>query len=170
MKNTSSSRKNWLSYLGSVWVRPSLEVDDAIGVTGARLCVFFHRPLLHCRHGQAGVFTQLHVWVLRGQAGSEANMLPDQPPTAAPWRWIISLWIYTTYSSLFIFAVNGKQTVFIWRFSNLSTTQNIWQHMSAFTQSHTNSKVASLQRADLLIRNSYTHEMRSLPLSISVWN
>lgn len=65
-------------------MRPSLEVDDTIGVAGARFCVLLHRPLLDRRRRQAGVLTQLHVRVLGGQAGSEANMLPDQPPAAAP--------------------------------------------------------------------------------------
>lgn len=65
-------------------MRPPLEVDDTIGVTRARFCVFLHRPLLGRRRRQAGVLTQLHVRVLGGQAGSEANMLPDQPPAAAP--------------------------------------------------------------------------------------
>lgn len=75
---------DWCSHLGSVWMRPSLEVDDTIGVTRARFCVFFHRPLLgHCRR-LVGVLTQLHIRVLGGQAGREANVLPDQPPTAAP--------------------------------------------------------------------------------------
>lgn len=82
----NTAKWNLPSYLGSVGVRPSLEVDDTIGISGARLCVFFHRPLLQLRHGQVGIFTQLHVRVLRGQAGSEANMLPDQTPTAAPRR------------------------------------------------------------------------------------
>lgn len=75
---------DWCSHLGSVWMRPSLEVDDTIGVTRARFCVFFHRPLLDHRRRLIGVLTQLHVRVLGGQAGCEANVLPDQPPTAAP--------------------------------------------------------------------------------------
>lgn len=66
-----------IAYLGSVRMRPSLEVDDTIGVTGARLCVFLHRPLLGHGRRQARVLTQLHVRVLGGQAGGEANMLPD---------------------------------------------------------------------------------------------
>lgn len=76
------------TYLGSVWVRPSLEVDDTIGISWTCFCVFFHRPLLWIR--QAGIFTQLHIRVLCGQAGCEAGMLPNQPSTAAPgggkWR------------------------------------------------------------------------------------
>lgn len=100
-KTCPPTEKNLPSYLGSVRVRPSLEVDDTIGVSGARLCVFFHRPLLHCGHGQVGVFTQLHVRVLRGQAGREANMLPHQPPTAAPWGWTASLLIESTITYLF---------------------------------------------------------------------
>lgn len=80
------NREEFAPYLGSVRMRPSLEVDDTIGVRGALLCVFFHWPFLQLRHGQGGVFTQLHVRVHRGQAGCEANMLPHQPPTAAPWN------------------------------------------------------------------------------------
>lgn len=79
-----SARSAPISYLGSVRMRPSLEVDDAIGVTRACFCVFLHRPLLGHRRRQAGVLTQLHVRVLGGQAGREANMLPHQPPAAAP--------------------------------------------------------------------------------------
>lgn len=73
-----------ISYLGSVRMRPSLEVDDPVGVTRAGFCVFLHRPLLGRRRRHAGVLTQLHVRVLGGQAGREANVLPHQPPAAAP--------------------------------------------------------------------------------------
>lgn len=76
--------ENLTSYLGSVWMRPSLEVDDTIGVSRARFCVFFHWPFLSRWSRQAGVFTQLHIRVFWGQAGCEANMLPDQASTAAP--------------------------------------------------------------------------------------
>lgn len=80
----TSAVENLTSYLGSVWMRPSLEVDDTIGVSRARFCVFFHWPFLGRWSRQAGVFTQLHIRVFGGQAGCEANMLPDQAPTAAP--------------------------------------------------------------------------------------
>ncbi len=42
-------------------------------------------------------------------------------------------------------------------FSGLSTMQSTLQHKSVFTYLHTDSKVASLQRGNLLIRNSNTH-------------
>lgn len=74
---------NLPSYLGSVRVRPSLEINDAISVTGAGLCVLFHRPLLQLGHGQVGVVPRRHVRVLCGQAGCEADMLPHQTSTAA---------------------------------------------------------------------------------------
>lgn len=80
----TSAVENLTSYLGSVWMRPSLEVDDTIGVSRARFRVFFHWPFLGRWSRQAGVFTQLHIRVFGGQAGCEANMLPDQAPTAAP--------------------------------------------------------------------------------------
>lgn len=83
-KKSPPTEKKLPSYLGSVGVRPSLEVDGTIGVSGTLLCVFFHRPHLQLWRGQVGVFTQLHVRVLRGQGGSKANMLAHQPPTAAP--------------------------------------------------------------------------------------
>lgn len=89
---------DWCSHLGSVWMRPSLEVDDTIGITRARFCVFFHWPLLGHRRRLVGVLTQLHVRVLGGQAGREANMLPDQPPTATPNKNRISLnWLFNDH-------------------------------------------------------------------------
>ena len=71
-------------HLGSVGVGPSLEVDDAVGVSGALLRVFVHGPLLQLRQRGVGVFSQLHVRVLHGQAGREASVLPHQASTAAP--------------------------------------------------------------------------------------
>lgn len=120
---------DWCSHLGSVWMRPSLEVDDTIGITRARFCVFFHRPLLgHCRR-LVGVLTQLHVRVLGGQAGREANVLPDQPPTAAPDKNRISLnWLssdhHIYYTHVEVFLHCQVRTIFpssvqiIWRGKN----------------------------------------------------
>lgn len=82
-KKTSAKQKH-TSYLGSIGVRASLEVNDTIGVSGASLCVFFHRPLLQLRRGPAGALSRPHVRVLVGQAGREANVLPHQTPAAAP--------------------------------------------------------------------------------------
>jgi len=78
--------KNTPSHLGSVRVRAALEVDDAVGIAGARLRVLLHRPLLQLGHGQVGAVTQLHVRVLGGHAGREADVLPHQPSTAASER------------------------------------------------------------------------------------
>lgn len=66
-------------------MRPSLEVDDSVGVGGTGLRVLLHRPFLRRWRGQPGRLTQLHIRVLGGQAGREADVLPDQAPTAAPW-------------------------------------------------------------------------------------
>lgn len=122
---------DWCSHLGSVRMRPSLEVDNTIGVTRARFCVFFHRPLLgHCRR-LVGVLTQLHVRVLGGQAGCEANVLPDQPPTAAPDKNRISLnWL----SNDRVFKLSSYKALTCWSADQLKRGKWGTRDNSSFVQ------------------------------------